>query len=117
MKNQHRSCRTLRSDDAVLLDEPGDRLAREGVFELGCKICNPRRAVKVRVWNLGATLDLNDILLMRAGNEQERAIELVDLIQKDCHVGDTRRRHPVLFSPEYVVLMPFPLVAAEGRFG
>src|SRR5215472_6188898 len=51
--------------------------------------------------------------LVAAGDEHQRAVELVDLVQKDRHVHRPRLGHVVVALPGSVVLVPLPHVAIE----
>ena len=52
---------------------------------------------------------------MTAGDEHQRAVELVHLVQEDRHVHRPRLGHLVVVEPGAEVLVPLPHVAVEGH--
>jgi len=56
----------------------------------------------------------NHTLTVRAWNEPERPVELVDLIKKNRDVHRSRLGHGVIAMPCAEVLMPLPDIAIEG---
>ena len=53
-------------------------------------------------------------LLVAAGDEHQRAVELVHLVEEDRDVHRARLGHLVVVHPGAVVLVPLPDVAVEG---
>src|SRR5215472_62839 len=58
-------------------------------------------------------LRIDHAQLVAAGDEHQRAVELVDLVEKDRHVHRSRLGHVVVALPGSIVLMPLPHVAIE----
>ena len=62
-------------------------------------------------------LEIDGAELMRAGDEQQRTVEVIDFIEENHCAQDIRRRHRVLLQPIEVILVPFPLVAIQSGLG
>src|SRR2546427_779833 len=82
-------------------DEPGDRLV----------VDRPQRVAGRR----GVVPSVEHAELVAAGDEHQRAVELVHLVQEDRHVHRPRLGHLVVVEPRAEVLVPLPHVAVEGH--
>ena len=101
MEQDHRAGRALRRHDAALRDELRDRVVVDG----------PERIAG----GAGVVPRGERALLVAAGDEHERAVELVHLVQEDRDVHGARVGHEVVVHPRAVVLVPLPDVAVEGH--
>ena len=102
MKHDHRSRRPLGRDDAAAIHQRAD----------GVVVNGPQR-----ITGGGQVMrGLNHTQLVTAGDEHQRAVEFVDLVQKYRHVHRARFGHLVIIHPRAVILMPLPHIAIEGHF-
>ena len=53
--------------------------------------------------------------IVAAGDEHQRAVELVHFVEKDGDIHGARFGHLVVVAPRAIVLMPLPDVAVEGH--
>src|SRR3977135_3723257 len=101
MKQDHRSRRTPWRDNAAAGDQTSD----------GVVVDRPQRIAGGR----SVVRGVDHAQLVAARDEHERAIELVDVVQKNRDVHRPRLRHVVVVLPSTEILMPLPDVAVEGH--
>ena len=102
MEDHHRAGRAFGRDDAATIDQLRDRL----VVDRPERIAGGRQIVAGR----------DGALFVRARYEEQRAVELVDLIEKHRDVHRAGIGHVVIGLPGAVVLVPLPDVAVESLF-
>ena len=101
MEEQRRTRPALGGDDAALIHQLADRVI----------VDDPER-----VGGGGQVVRRRDgTLAVAAGNQHQRAVILVHLVQIDGEVHRPRLRHLVVGLPGAVILVPLPDIAVEGR--
>src|SRR6266480_1671083 len=101
VKQNHRSGWTFWSHDAAALDE----------FPDGVVVDRPKRVAG----RGGVVVRFDHSQLVAAGNEHQRSVELVDLVEEDRDVHRASLGHQIVVLPGAVVLVPLPDVAVESH--
>jgi hypothetical protein len=106
VEQDHRTGRAFRRDDAAVLPAGTfDELRHQVLVDHPERIAR-RAQVVARV---------DHAALVAAGDEHERPVELVHVVEEDRDVHRPLGRHHVVVHPGPVVLVPLPHVALEGH--